>query len=46
MDDYLADYERRKGPLPEQEQDRARQIFDGVFADHAGTADRVMGGGR
>jgi hypothetical protein len=35
LDDYLADYERRKGPLSKQEQDRARQIFDEVFADYA-----------
>ncbi|MDX6345361.1 MAG: hypothetical protein QOF84_151 [Streptomyces sp.] len=33
LDEYLADYESRKGPLSEQEQQRARQIFDEVFAE-------------
>ncbi len=34
LDDYLADYERRKGPISKQKQDQARQIFDEVFADY------------
>ncbi|MFV8128067.1 hypothetical protein [Streptomyces syringium] len=33
LDDYLADYERRKGPVSAQEQERARQILDEVFAE-------------
>jgi hypothetical protein len=33
LDGYLADYERRKGPISRQEQDRARRIFDEVFAE-------------
>lgn len=33
LDDYLADYERRKGSIAGQEQDRARQIFDEVLAE-------------
>jgi hypothetical protein len=33
LDDYLTDYERRKGPISEQEQERARQIIDEVFAE-------------
>jgi hypothetical protein len=32
LDEYLADYERRNGPVSEPEQERARQIFDEVFA--------------
>ena len=32
LDDYLADHERRKGPISKQAQDQARQIFDEVFA--------------
>jgi hypothetical protein len=35
LDDYLADYERRKGPISKQEQERARWLFDEVFAGHA-----------
>ncbi|MEO3790918.1 hypothetical protein ABGB14_11925 [Nonomuraea sp. B10E15] len=35
LDEYLADYERRKGAISAQEQDKARQIFDEVFADEA-----------
>jgi hypothetical protein len=35
LDGYLADYERRKGPISRQEQDRARRIFDEVFVDYA-----------
>jgi hypothetical protein len=31
LDEYLADYERRKGPVSEQE--RARRVFDEVFAE-------------
>lgn len=33
LDEYLADYGRRKGPMSEPEQDRARQVFDEVFAE-------------
>ncbi|MFD7017995.1 hypothetical protein [Streptomyces sp. NPDC059928] len=33
LDEYLADYERRQGPISEREQVRARQIFDEVFAE-------------
>ncbi|MFD5317835.1 hypothetical protein [Streptomyces sp. NPDC127098] len=36
LDEYLADYERRRGPVSEQEQERARGIFDEVFAEEAG----------
>ncbi|MFD8479968.1 hypothetical protein [Kitasatospora sp. NPDC059673] len=32
LDEYLADYERRNGPIPTAEQDRARRVFDEVFA--------------
>ncbi|WP_327109288.1 hypothetical protein [Nonomuraea glycinis] len=35
LDDYLADHERRKGPISKRAQDRARQIFDEAFADYA-----------
>ncbi|MCC3770878.1 hypothetical protein [Streptomyces sp. UNOC14_S4] len=33
LDDYLADYEQRKGPLPEPVRERARKVFDEVFAE-------------
>ncbi|MEU5031065.1 hypothetical protein [Streptomyces milbemycinicus] len=33
LDEYLADYERRKGPVSKETQERARQIFDEVFAE-------------
>ncbi|WP_329315823.1 hypothetical protein [Streptomyces sp. NBC_01262] len=33
LDEYLADYERRKGPVSEREQERARRVFDEVFAE-------------
>ncbi|WP_289848762.1 hypothetical protein [Actinoallomurus spadix] len=33
MDEYLADYERRKGPVSVREQEEARQVFDEVFAE-------------
>ncbi|MDX6429577.1 MAG: hypothetical protein QOE54_1943 [Streptosporangiaceae bacterium] len=36
LDEYLADFERRKGPVSTQEQDRARQLFDEVFAEEGG----------
>ncbi|MFL1377402.1 MULTISPECIES: hypothetical protein [unclassified Nocardiopsis] len=32
MDEYLADYESRKGPVSEQARAQARQVFDEVFA--------------
>jgi hypothetical protein len=33
LDEYLADYESRKGPISGPEQQRASQIFDEVFAE-------------
>jgi hypothetical protein len=33
LDEYLADYERRNGPISGQAQERARQVFDEVFAE-------------
>ncbi len=33
LDEYLADYEQRKGALSAAEQARARQIFDEVFTE-------------
>jgi hypothetical protein len=36
LDEYLADYERRNGPVSGPEQERARQIFDEVFAEEGG----------
>jgi hypothetical protein len=36
LDEYLADYERRSGPVSASGQDRARQIFDEVFAEEGG----------
>ncbi|MCL6736768.1 hypothetical protein [Streptomyces neyagawaensis] len=33
LDEYLADYEKRKGPISPDEQERARRIFDEVFAE-------------
>ncbi|MFF8566887.1 hypothetical protein ACF06N_18205 [Streptomyces albidoflavus] len=33
LDAYLADYERRCGPLPEGLLAEARQLFDQVFAE-------------
>lgn len=33
LDEYLAEYERRKGPVSAKEQQRARQVFDEVFAE-------------
>jgi len=33
LDEYLADYESRKGPVSEQARQRARQVFDEVFAE-------------
>jgi len=36
LDEYLADYERRNGPVSEPEQERARKIFDEVFAEEGG----------
>lgn len=36
LDEYLADYERRKGSVSEVEQERARQVFDEVFAEEGG----------
>jgi hypothetical protein len=36
LDEYLADYERRQGPVSAQERDRARQVFDEIFAEEGG----------
>ena len=33
LDEYLADYERRQGPVPPEARERARQVFDEVFAE-------------
>jgi Arc/MetJ-type ribon-helix-helix transcriptional regulator len=33
LDEYLADYERRQGAISEHEQERARRVFDEVFAE-------------
>jgi hypothetical protein len=33
LDEYLADYERRKGPLSPEAQERAERIFDEAFAE-------------
>ncbi|MGW3680103.1 hypothetical protein [Streptomyces prasinus] len=35
LDEYLADYENRKGPVSKQARQRARQVFDEVFAEEA-----------
>lgn len=33
LDEYLADYERRRGPLGEESQQAARRVFDELFAE-------------
>ncbi|MEU6166133.1 hypothetical protein [Streptomyces tanashiensis] len=33
LDEYLADCESRKGPVSEEAQQRARQVFDEVFSE-------------
>lgn len=33
LDEYLADYERRSGPISESERERARGLLDEVFAE-------------
>ncbi|WP_433827259.1 hypothetical protein ACQP2E_35095 [Actinoplanes sp. CA-015351] len=33
LDEYLADYESRNGPVSKQARQRARQVFDEVFAE-------------
>ncbi|AGZ46076.1 hypothetical protein [Actinoplanes friuliensis] len=33
LDEYLADYESRKGPISEQARHGARKVFDEVFAE-------------
>ncbi|MDQ1045820.1 hypothetical protein QFZ76_004056 [Streptomyces sp. V4I2] len=33
LDEYLAGYERRNGPISEQEHEGARRVFDEVFAE-------------
>jgi hypothetical protein len=36
LDEYLADYERRKGPVSAGEQERARRVLDEAFAEEGG----------
>lgn len=36
LDEYLADCSRRKGPVSASEQERARQVFDGLFTEESG----------
>jgi hypothetical protein len=33
LDEYLAEYERRRGPVSAEEQERARRVFGEVFAE-------------
>lgn len=33
LDEYLADYESREGPVSEQARAQARQVFDEVFTE-------------
>lgn len=33
LDEYLADYEQRRGPLSAESQYAARQVFDEIFAE-------------
>ena len=33
LDEYLADYEQRNGPVSAHEQERARRVLDDVFAE-------------
>ncbi|MDQ0761031.1 hypothetical protein [Streptomyces canus] len=33
LDEYLADYEHRNGPISEQEQESARRVLGEVFAE-------------
>ncbi|WP_045746066.1 hypothetical protein [Actinoplanes rectilineatus] len=33
LDEYLADYESRQGPISGQARQRAKQVFDEVFAE-------------
>ena len=33
LDEYMADYESRRGPVSEQAEQGARQVFDEVFAE-------------
>ncbi|MEU3753891.1 hypothetical protein AB0H17_14155 [Streptomyces olivoreticuli] len=40
LDEYLADCERRNGPVSERAQERARQIIDEVFAEGPRPASR------
>ncbi|MDG4767795.1 hypothetical protein O7632_27420 [Solwaraspora sp. WMMD406] len=35
LDEYLADYESRQGPVSEQARHRARLVFDEVFAEES-----------
>ncbi|MFG2114929.1 hypothetical protein ACGFRB_20195 [Streptomyces sp. NPDC048718] len=40
LDEYLADYERRKGPVSEPARRRARQVFDDAFDGMLAEEDR------
>ncbi|MFI9403826.1 hypothetical protein [Nocardia sp. NPDC052316] len=33
LDEYIADHERRNGPLPEAERQRARDLFDSALGE-------------
>ncbi|MEU4162242.1 hypothetical protein [Actinoplanes sp. NPDC026670] len=35
LDEYLADYESRRGPISDEARQRARQVFDEVFAEES-----------
>jgi hypothetical protein len=41
LDEYLADRESRKGPVSEQARQRARQVFDEVFAEEGSVLPRT-----
>ncbi|WP_436526423.1 hypothetical protein [Actinoplanes sp. HUAS TT8] len=36
LDEYLADHEKRKGPVSDHARRQARQVFDEVFAEEEG----------
>ncbi|MFI1419697.1 hypothetical protein ACH4VX_17215 [Streptomyces sp. NPDC020731] len=42
LDEYLADYERRQGPVSEHEQGRAGRVFDGMFAEEVSEVSRQV----
>ncbi|KIQ61619.1 hypothetical protein TR51_20035 [Kitasatospora griseola] len=35
LDEYLADYVHRNGPIPAEDQERARKVFGEVFAEES-----------